>query len=79
MSAITVSEAAAQLAAAAAAERDHCALVCEGVRRGTQGFRPAASAAQASGKKAGGAAKPASHDLTVRRDTPSSWAAFCWV
>ncbi len=43
------------------------------------GHSPAASAAQASGKKAGGAAKPDSQDLTVRKDTPSAAAACCWV
>lgn len=45
----------------------------------THGPSPAASATQASARKAGGAAKPASHALTVRRDTPSAWAACCWV
>ena len=40
---------------------------------------PAASAAQASSRKAGGDAKPDSHAFTVRSDTPSAWAACCWV
>ena len=39
----------------------------------------AASASHASGTMAGTAVSPPSHALTVRRDTPSSWAAFCWV
>ena len=43
------------------------------------GPSPAASAAQASARKAGGAAKPASHAFTVRSDTPSTWAACCCV
>ena len=37
------------------------------------------SASHASGTMAGTAVSPPSHALMVRSDTPSAWAACCWV